>query len=92
MRCLLKIVFFKIHRRIPYKSLKCTKFIIEKYGVENGIYFLTLLSFQVFKCCDVVQVGWGSVDMLALERDLLDHVVDIRDSQGVQVRNMSCFL
>ena len=27
--------------------------------------------------------------MLALERDLLDHVVDIRDSQGVQVRNMS---
>ena len=32
-----------------------------------------------------MQVGSGTLDMLAMERDLIDHRIDIRDSQGSQV-------
>jgi hypothetical protein len=33
----------------------------------------------------LLQVGFGTLDMVALERDLLDQRLEIRDRQGVQV-------
>jgi hypothetical protein len=33
----------------------------------------------------LLQVGFGTLDMVALERDLLDHRLEIRNRQGVQV-------
>jgi hypothetical protein len=33
----------------------------------------------------LLQVGFGTLEMVALERDLLDHRLEMRDRQGVQV-------